>query len=111
MRKKIFISLIGLFLSLILSAHAFSLTLYDDFSGTYIDRTKWIYGELIREIREIEQGNYKLILKQASPNPIVAASYPYYENNSLIFIAHGGMVMDIMIKHQTNISVHLSVKN
>ena len=86
MKKKIFLSLVGLFLIFILSAHAFSLTLYDDFSGTYIDRTKWIYGELIREIREIEQGNYKLILKQASPNPIVAASYPYYENNSLIFI-------------------------
>ena len=90
MRKKIFISLIGLFLSLILSAHAFSLTLYDDFSGTYIDRTKWIYGELVREIREIEQGNYKLILKQASSNPnlipILGASYPYYESNSLIFI-------------------------
>jgi len=52
MKKKFSLSLVGLFVSLILSTYAFSLTLYDDFSGTYIDKTKWQEGELVREIQE-----------------------------------------------------------
>jgi len=52
MKKKLFLSLIGIFVSLILSTYAFSLTLYDDFSGTYIDKTKWRQGEMVREIQE-----------------------------------------------------------
>jgi len=62
-----------------------NLVLYDDFSGTYIDRAKWIHGEFVREIREIEQGEYKLSLKQASPNPVVVSSFPYWNNNNLNF--------------------------
>ena len=90
MKKNISLNLTAIFVGLILSTSALCLTLYDDFSGPYIDRTKWIFGELVREIREIEPGNYKLFLKQASSNPnvipILGASYPYYEKNSLVFI-------------------------
>jgi hypothetical protein len=83
-------SLVILFLGFIFPKTSFPLALYDDFSETYIDRTKWIYGELVREIREIEPGNYKLFLKQASSNPrlipILGASYPYYETHTFNFI-------------------------
>jgi len=82
MKKKLFLSLIGLFVSFILSTYAFSLTLYDDFSGTYIDKDKWRQGEMVREIQ-----NGKLILKQASPSPIVITSYPYSFSHWLNFLA------------------------
>jgi hypothetical protein len=81
MKKKLFLSLIGLFVSLILSTYAFSLTLYDDFSGTYIDKTKWGQGEWVREIQ-----NGKLILKTATPGPNAISSYPYVASNSLDFL-------------------------
>jgi len=81
MKKNIFLSLIGLFVSVILSTYAFSLTLYDDFSGTYIDKTKWREGELVREIQ-----NGKLILKTATPGPNAISSYPYAVYNSLDFL-------------------------
>jgi len=81
MKKKFFLSSIGLFVSLILSTYAFSLTLYDDFSGTYIDKTKWRQGELVREIQ-----NGKLILKTATPGPNAISSYPYAVYNSLDFL-------------------------
>ena len=80
MKKKIFLSLIGLFVGLFFSTHAFSLTLYDDFSGTYIDKGKWKWGEWVREIN-----GGKLILKQASPNPVAITSYPYADFNWLRF--------------------------
>ena len=80
MKKNILVSLIGFFLSLILSTYAFSLTLYDDFSGTYIDKTKWKEGEWVSEISD-----GKLILKQASPSPIVIGTYPYDDYNFLSF--------------------------
>jgi len=60
----------------------FSMELYDDFSGTYIDKTKWRQGELVREIQ-----NGRLILKQASPSPIVITSYPYSVSHWLNFLA------------------------
>jgi len=82
MKKKFFLSLIGLFVSLILSTYAFSLTLYDDFSGTYIDKTKWREGEWVREIDPLNQ---RLLLKQASPSPIVISTYPYVDYNNLSF--------------------------
>jgi len=95
MKKNISLNLTAIFVSLILSTSALCLTVYDNFSGPYIDRVKWIFGELVREIREIEPGNYKLFLKQASSNPniipILGGSYPYYESNSLNFINPGSI--------------------
>ena len=82
MKKNILVSLIGFFLSLILSTYAFSLTLYDDFSGTYIDKTKWRYAEWVREI---DPTNQRLLIKQASPSPIAINTYPYVDRNSLSF--------------------------
>jgi hypothetical protein len=72
MKKKVFLSSIGLFVSLILFTYAFSLTLYDDFSGTYIDKTKWRQGEWVIEIV-----GGKLVSKSASPNPDTVSSFPY----------------------------------
>ena len=63
--------------------NAFSLELYDSFSDTYINKEKWIYREWIREI---DTGSQKLLLEQASPNPIVISSYPYFDSNILEFI-------------------------
>ena len=60
----------------------FSMELYDDFSGTYIDKTKWREGELVREIDPVSQ---RLISKLASPNPIVVTRYPYIEQNRFQF--------------------------
>jgi len=54
----------------------------DDFSGAYIDITRWKETEFVREI---DMGGYKLLMKQASPNPIVAASFPYATFNDLPF--------------------------
>ncbi len=58
----------------------FSMELYDDFSGTSIDKTKWKEGESVRETSD-----GKLILKQASPSPIAIDAYPYVDYNSLRF--------------------------
>ena len=81
MKKKIFSSILGLFVGAILATQSSSLTLYDDFSGTSIDKLKWKQGEWVREIRD-----GKLALKQASPNPMVVTSYPFdYESNELRF--------------------------
>ena len=54
----------------------------DDFSGTYIDETKWKDGELVREIDPV---SHRLILKYASPNPIGITSFPYATSNNLLF--------------------------
>jgi hypothetical protein len=71
------------FLSLsVLCGNASSLVLYDDFSGTYIDRGKWREGELTREIDPV---GHKLIYKNATPNPVTITSYPYTNVNSLSF--------------------------
>ena len=60
----------------------FSMELYDDFSGTYIDKTKWREGEWVREI---DPPNHRLLMKQASPSLIVISTYPYVDYNSLSF--------------------------
>lgn len=60
------------------------LALYDDFSGTYIDKTKWIDRELVREIDTVNQ---KLVLKHTSPKPPPGTSYPYIEFSGLTFTA------------------------
>ena len=60
----------------------FSMELYDDFSGTYIDKTKWRQGELVREIDPVNQ---RLLMKQANPSPIVLNTYPYVDYNTLYF--------------------------
>jgi len=55
----------------------------DDFSGAYIDTNKWKYGELVREI---DTGSQRLLSKTASPNPLVATSFPYTTQNDLGFL-------------------------
>jgi hypothetical protein len=87
MKKKLFLSLIGLFVSLILSTYAFSLTLYDDFSGTYIDRNKWRYWEYVREINV---SNHKFVSKVA-PDPNTITSYPYVLSNNFSFADSGSV--------------------
>ena len=81
MQKKICLSIVGCFAAFILATQSSSLTLYDDFSGTSIDKLKWKQAEWVREIRD-----GKLVLKQASPNPMVATGYPFnYQPNTLQF--------------------------
>ena len=82
MKKNISICLVGLFIGLVFSTQAFSLVLYDDFSGTYIDQTKWEEGEWVREIV-----GGKLISKAASPNPDAVSSFPYIAYNRLAFLS------------------------
>ena len=55
---------------------------YDDFSGTYIDKAKWVSGEMVREIDTVNQ---KLVMKQGSPLPPPGTTYPYVEFNTLNF--------------------------
>lgn len=55
---------------------------YDDFSGPFIDKGKWTRGEWVREI---DKETNKLLMKQASPNPVVATSFPHTESNWLSF--------------------------
>ena len=56
--------------------------LYDDFSEAHIDINKWQEGELVREIDTVNQ---RLVLKQASPNPVLISAYSYSNNNNLNF--------------------------
>jgi hypothetical protein len=78
---KIFFSTI-LFLSLILTNASFALGLYDDFSGTYIDKNKWRQTDWVREI---DPGSQRLLIKQASPSPVAISTYPYHDTNNLNF--------------------------
>jgi hypothetical protein len=61
---------------------ATDLVLYDDFSGTRIDRNKWRWCEFVREI---DSDNQRLISKLGSPNPNVVGTYPYSDWNWLSF--------------------------
>jgi len=81
MKRNISICLVGLIAGLIFSTQAFSLVLYDDFSGTYIDQTKWEEGEWVREIVD-----GKLVFKTPTPNPDTISSYPYVNYNRLVFL-------------------------
>ena len=81
------IKLINVFSGLILSILAvagpgFSMVLYDDFSGTYLDEMKWEHVEFVREIDAVSQ---KFVSKLASPNPITATGFPYSTYNNLPF--------------------------
>jgi hypothetical protein len=80
MQKKICLSIVGCFAAFILATQSSSLTLYDDFSGTSIDKLKWKQGEWVREIRD-----GKLVLKQTSPNPMVVTGYPFNYSSALQF--------------------------
>jgi hypothetical protein len=80
--KKSFI-VFGVLLFSIISflSNAFAAGLYDDFSGTYIDKNKWREGEFVREIKD-----GKLVLKQATPSPNAITAYSYVDtSNNLNF--------------------------
>jgi hypothetical protein len=72
-----------LFLGLISPLASYSQVLYDDFSGPYISKDRWKQTEFVREVDSTVE---KLLLKQASPNPIVIESYPSRTSNDLFFI-------------------------
>jgi hypothetical protein len=82
MRRNIFPILTSLLIGLILSTQAFSLVLYDDFSGTSINKDKWKQTEFVREI---DSGSNRLLFKLASPNPATVPSFPYITTNGLPF--------------------------
>ncbi|MEO0228268.1 MAG: hypothetical protein ABIL70_09500 [candidate division WOR-3 bacterium] len=77
--KRVLFIVILLFGILEFTTNAYAV-LYDDFSGTFIDKTKWKWGEWVREI-----DNGKLILKHGSHNPDTASSFPYSTINNLQF--------------------------
>ena len=97
--KKSSILLIVILLSgfLFYPKASFSLAPYDYFSGSYIDREKWIEGEFTREIDPV---NHKLISKYSTPNPVVITEYPYVNSNNLSF-SNPGSVNSI----QTDVSI------
>lgn len=82
MKKIIILNLAGFLISLAFTSHALPLIPYDDFSKVIIDENKWGDGEFVREIDIISQ---RLLLKIASPNPIVIPSFPYISSNNLSF--------------------------
>jgi hypothetical protein len=56
---------------------------YDNFSGIYIDKAKWLEGERVLEIDAI---NEKLRSAVASSSPIGVAVYPHVDVNRLDFV-------------------------
>ena len=55
---------------------------YDDFSGIYIDKAKWLEGESVLEIAV----NQKLRSGAASSSPTGIAAYPHVDVNRLNFV-------------------------
>ena len=55
---------------------------YDDFSGIYIDKAKWLEGESVLEIAV----NQKLRSRAASSSPTGIAAYPHVDVNRLNFV-------------------------
>ena len=83
------IKLISVFSGLIFSilvvpGPVFSMGLYDDFSGAYIDKSKWREREFVREIRSFA-GNNKLLLKNASLHPTLITAYNDTRQNDFTF--------------------------
>ena len=105
MKKNIFLNLIGVFVSLIFYTQGFSVTLYDDFSGTSIKKNKWREAEWVREIDPVY---HRLLLKQSSPSPVVIGTDPdpYAESNSLNFINPNSVnsIQAEVVVFQTNIT-------
>ena len=56
---------------------------YDDFSGIYIDKAKWLEGESVLEIDAVNQ---KLRSGVASSSPIGITVYPHVDVNRLNFV-------------------------
>ena len=56
---------------------------YDNFSGIYIDKAKWLEGESVLEIDAVNQ---KLRSGVASSSPIGIAVYPHVDVNRLNFV-------------------------
>jgi len=85
----------------------FSMELYDDFSETYIDKTKWREGEWVREI---DPGSQKLLLKQASPSPIEddSNSLNFSDPNSVNSIQADVTILENNITNQASTRVRLA---
>ena len=85
MRKRylIIFSLVLFFVVLEIGSQAYTLLPYDNFSGIYIDKAKWLEGE---SVIEIDAASQKLRLEVASINPIGITIYPRGDVNRLNFV-------------------------
>jgi hypothetical protein len=85
MRKRylIIFSLVLFFVVLEIGSQAYTLLPYDNFSGIYIDKAKWLEGE---SVLEIDAGNQKLRSEVASISPIGITIYPHVDVNRLNFV-------------------------
>jgi len=84
-RKKysVIFSLVLFFVVLEIGPQAYALLPYDNFSGIYIDKAKWLEGE---SVLEIDAGNQKLRSEVASISPIGITIYPHVDVNRLNFV-------------------------
>ena len=55
-------------------------TLYDDFSSTYLDSSKWNQGEFVREV---SQGKLVMILHNSPTEEIIRKRAPFVEPSSI----------------------------
>ena len=85
MRKRYLIvfSLVLFFGVLEIGSQAYTLLPYDNFSGIYIDKAKWLEGE---SVIEIDAGSQKLRSEVASISPIGIPIYPHVDVNRLNFV-------------------------
>ena len=82
MKKTVSIASIVISMGFVFAVQAPSMTLYDDFSGTSIDKTKWRQTEFVREIDVVSQ---ELLMKLASLKPITGTAFPYTTYNRLAY--------------------------
>lgn len=77
------ISLVSIcLLSMIIPQSSFSLTLYDDFSGTLIDKTRWGQNDFVREIQD-EQLRMKVRTTSSDTGPLVTNHVSFPEPQSI----------------------------
>jgi len=84
MKTRSFLTAVIMVLWLVLPNSSFTLDLYEDFSGTSIDLTRWRWGEFIREIRDFG-GDKKLLLARSHISPLAIGSYNNSQTNNLSF--------------------------
>jgi len=86
MRKRYFaiFTLALLFVVPEIDSQAYTLLPYDNFSGIYLDKAKWLEGE---RVIEIDAGSQKLRSAVASISPFGIAIYPHVDENRLNFVS------------------------
>ena len=82
-RLNIFIFLIGVCLAfLAIPLPSFGLTLYDDFSGSIIDRAKWAQNDFARELQD-EQLRMKVRTTSGDTGPLVTNQVSFPEPQTI----------------------------